>query len=250
MDCWKGIKMYFRDLRADEVECRVATCKPDGCILLLYKDARCDMNILDETVGIMGWKRHHEVIAGNLFCTVELYDADKGEWISKQDVGKESRAEREKGQASDSFKRACFNLGIGRELYTAPLIWLGPANVNIFEERGKYGTRDNFQVSKMEVKDKKITKLEIKNQKTKKVVFSWDFGSETGQEERTLEPAGKKKISKKKQKSLLEFCDEKHLDIGKILDSYSLKDISELNENQHATIIRVHDRYLEEWGVD
>lgn len=240
----------FRDLRADEVECRVSTCKSTGCSLLLYKDARCDMNILDETVGIMGWKRHHEMIAGNLFCTVELYDAEKGEWISKQDVGKESRSEKEKGQASDSFKRACFNLGIGRELYTAPFIWIAPSDANIYEDRGKYGTRDNFRVSRMEIKDKKIVKLEIKNQRTEKVVFSRGYGKETTREEKAQEPVGKQKISKEKQKSLLEFCDEKHLDIGKILDSYELKDISELNENQHATIIRVHAQYMKQWGAD
>lgn len=240
----------FRDLRADEVDCRVNICKSTGCSLLLYKDARCDMNILDETVGIMGWKRHHEMIAGNLFCTVELYDVEKGEWISKQDVGKESRSDKEKGQASDSFKRACFNLGIGRELYTAPFIWITPGAADIYEDRGKYGTGDKFRVSRMEIKDKKITKLEIKNQRTGKVVFSMGYGNQDAQEEKAQEPVGKQKISQEKQRSLLEFCDEKHLDIGKILKSYALKDISELNENQHATIVRVHAQYMKQWGAD
>ena len=112
--------MKFRDLNEDEIECRVATVNENGCSLLLYKDARCDMNILDETLGVTGWRRSHEVIGGNLFCTVEVYDDQKKEWIYKQDVGIESYTAKEKGQASDSFKRACFNLGIGRELYTAP----------------------------------------------------------------------------------------------------------------------------------
>ena len=35
----------FRPLRADEIECRIATVKSNGLSLLLYKDARCDMNI-------------------------------------------------------------------------------------------------------------------------------------------------------------------------------------------------------------
>ena len=116
--------MKFRDLNKDEIECRVATVNEKGCSLLLYKDARCDMNILDETLGVTGWRRSHEIIGGNLFCTVEVYDDQKKEWIYKQDVGVESYTEKEKGQASDSFKRACFNLGIGRELYTAPFIWI------------------------------------------------------------------------------------------------------------------------------
>lgn len=88
--------------------------------LLIYKDARVDQRILDETFGAMNWQRSHEVIDGRLYCTVSIWDADKGIWISKQDVGTESNTEKEKGQASDSFKRACFNWGIGRELYTAP----------------------------------------------------------------------------------------------------------------------------------
>ena len=79
----------FRDLRADEIDCRVAIVKDSGVSILLYKDARCDMNILDEAIGITNWKRHHEVINGNLFCTVEVWDEEKKEWISKQDVGKE-----------------------------------------------------------------------------------------------------------------------------------------------------------------
>lgn len=116
--------MEIRLLKADEVEARVQSVKENGLILLLYKDARCDMRILDETFGIFGWQRKHELINGNLFCTVSIYDKEKQQWIDKQDVGTESYTEKEKGQASDSFKRACFNIGIGRELYTAPFIWI------------------------------------------------------------------------------------------------------------------------------
>lgn len=100
----------FRDLKADEIDCRVATCSDKGVSLLLYKDARCDMNILDETVGSMNWQRKHT--RDNANCTVEIWDADKNQWISKEDTGTESYTEKEKGQASDSFKRACFNWGM------------------------------------------------------------------------------------------------------------------------------------------
>jgi hypothetical protein len=126
----KRENMNFRKLRADEIECRVGTEKknPDGsvkgCSILLYKDARCDMRLLDEVVGQMNWKREHRSIDGRLYCTVSIYDKERGEWVSKEDVGVESRTEAEKGQASDAFKRACFNWGIGRELYTAPFIWI------------------------------------------------------------------------------------------------------------------------------
>ena len=114
----------FRLLRADEIECRVGQTKAGkGISLLLYKDARCDQNILDETVGPMNWMRQHE--RDNANCIVSIYDDKKGQWISKEDTGTESKTEAEKGLASDSFKRACVNWGIGRELYTAPFIWIG-----------------------------------------------------------------------------------------------------------------------------
>lgn len=119
----------FRLLRADEIDARIQSVnvQKKGCGVLLYKDARCDMNILDETVGCENWQRSHEIIDGNLYCNVGInFKNDDGfdRWVWKQDVGTESNTEKEKGQASDSFKRACFNWGIGRELYTAPFIWI------------------------------------------------------------------------------------------------------------------------------
>lgn len=114
----------MRTLTANEIECRVGTSTNNGVSLLLYKDARVDMRILDEIYGPMNWQRRHEVVNGNLFCTIEIWDKEKGCWVSKQDVGTESNTEKEKGEASDSFKRAGFNWGIGRELYTAPFIWV------------------------------------------------------------------------------------------------------------------------------
>lgn len=117
---------FIRLLNADEIECRVGAVSKDntGCSLLLYKDARVDMRMLDEVFGPTNWKRSHEVINGSLFCTLSIWDSEKKEWISKQDVGTESNTEKEKGQASDAFKRAGFNWGIGRELYTAPFVWV------------------------------------------------------------------------------------------------------------------------------
>lgn len=114
----------FRTLRAEEIECRVGTINENGFTLLLYKDARCDQNILDETVGEMNWQRDHKELKGNIYCGVSIYDAEKGQWITKWDCGAESNTEKEKGESSDSFKRACTNWGVGRALYTAPLIYI------------------------------------------------------------------------------------------------------------------------------
>ena len=136
----------IRLLRANEIECRVSTISEKGISLLLYKDARVDQKILDETFTPFGWKRSHQSIDGNLYCIVEIYDEDKKEWVSKQDVGVISYSEKEKGQASDSFKRACFNWGIGRELYSAPFIWIPANKVNIQPKGDKYITYDRFKV--------------------------------------------------------------------------------------------------------
>ena len=161
----------FRNLRADEIDVRVATCSEKGCSLLLYKDARVDQNILDETFGIYGWERTHQLIGDRLYCTVRVKNPETGEWISKQDVGTESNTEKEKGQASDSFKRACFNLGIGRELYTAPFIWITPDKFKLAKNSaGKPTTYDRFKVKKIGYEGGAITSLVITN--NGKSVFS------------------------------------------------------------------------------
>ena len=128
----------IRPLKSNEIECRVSMVNAKGVTLLLYKDARVDQRILDETFGAFGWKRTHQCIDGSLYCTVEIRDSKTGEWVAKQDVGTTGYTEKEKSQASDSFKRACFNWGIGRELYTAPFIWIPSAKVNIQNKGDKF----------------------------------------------------------------------------------------------------------------
>lgn len=130
----------MRLLTAGEIDCRIGNTTDKGASILLYKDARVDMRILDETYGSMNWQRRHEVVNENLFCTIEVWDNEKGCWVSKQDVGTESFTEKEKGEASDSFKRAGFNWGIGRELYTAPFIWINTTSDD-FDNRGKIKTK-------------------------------------------------------------------------------------------------------------
>lgn len=162
----------IRLLTADEIECRVGTISEKGLSLLLYKDARADMKILDEVFGPMNWQRTHLLVGGNLYCCVDIYDEKKHQWISKMDVGTESYTEKEKGQASDSFKRACVSVGIGRELYTAPFIWVSAGKCNIQPKDNRYITYDKFRVKDIEYNDKReIVGLTILNQDGK-IVYS------------------------------------------------------------------------------
>lgn len=160
--------MEFRTLRADEIECRVGRATSTGAQLLLYKDARCDMNILDETVCPANWQRKHDEHKGNLFCSVGINANYKtpdepARWIWKEDAGVESNTEAEKGHASDSFKRACVNWGIGRELYTAPFIWVAGCTEQD-EKSHKWVCRKRFTVSSITYDDKRrIVALEIKS---------------------------------------------------------------------------------------
>ena len=158
--------LEFRLLKADEIDCRVGSVTDKGVSLLLYKDARVDMRLLDEVVGCMNWKREHEIINGNLYCTVSIYNEATQQWVSKQDVGVESNTEKEKGQASDAFKRACFNWGIGRELYTSPFVWINLGqNEWRFGVGGKKQPAIKFSVKEIAYKDGKVSKLVIVDDK-------------------------------------------------------------------------------------
>lgn len=158
----------FRLLKAEEISCRVNQINDKGLTLLLYKDARVDMDILDETVGCMNWKK--EYTRDNRNCIVSIWDSEKKEWISKEDTGTESNNEAEKGLASDSFKRACVNWGIGRCLYTAPFIYIPASKVEITPKGNKFTTYDKFHVEAIKYdKNRNIIALSIKNQNNKRV---------------------------------------------------------------------------------
>ena len=162
----------FRTLEANEIDCRVNTINENGLTLLLYKDARCDMNILDETVGSMNWKREHT--RDNANCIVSIWDSEKKEWVSKEDTGTESNTEKEKGLASDSFKRACVNWGIGRELYTTPIIYVAKDKCRLYvNNKGKYATNDKFYVEAIKYNEaREIIAISIKNNRNERV-FVW-----------------------------------------------------------------------------
>lgn len=160
--------MIFRDLTENDIEIRVGQCGENNgkgwATLLLYKNARVDMNILDEAVGNSNWQRKHYDCKGNLFCSVGIninFDKDKEPyWIWKDDCGVESFSDKEKGEASDSFKRACFNWGIGRELYT-----IGAILVNIEVKKNKKDKivpNGIFSIEKIKIENKEIVGLAIK----------------------------------------------------------------------------------------
>ena len=168
----------FRKLNANEIECKISMINEKGLSLLLYKTARTDMQILDETVGAYNWQCEYQEIKGNMYCGISIYDADKKQWITKWDCGVESAfGDKEKGEASDSFKRAGFKWGIGTELYTSPFIYI-PADkctIKYNEKKKNYITYDKFYVEKIEVTNNEITALEIKKRdKNKTTVFTYN----------------------------------------------------------------------------
>lgn len=126
----------MRPLRPDEIEVRIGQIYSGGCSMLLYKNARVDMAVLDELYGPTGWQRDHKEVKGNMYCGIGIWDDEKACWVWKWDAGTESNTEKEKGEASDSFKRAGTNWGIGRELYTSPFIWLEVAT-NSYQMNGR-----------------------------------------------------------------------------------------------------------------
>ena len=162
------MESMFRDLKANEIDVRIAQVKANGVSLLLYKDARVDQNILDETFTPFGWQREHKELKGNIYCGISIYDKENKQWVTKWDCGKESYTESEKGEASDSFKRAGFNWGIGRELYTSPFIWVTDVNLTQTNKTDKNGNpiytcSDKFVVEAIQIENKEITGLAIKN---------------------------------------------------------------------------------------
>ena len=187
----------IRCLRADEIEIRVAQVLEKGVQLLLYKDSRCDKRILDETFGINGWKDRYEEIKGNLFCTISIWDDETKQWIDKCDCGTESFSEKEKGEASDAFKRAGFNVGIGRELYTRIFYFANvPTQKN---DKGKWELSNKYKKFTVveistNVETEKIEKIKIANSKGE-IVFSYGYPKKT---------IPKKEIEKKEQVEMME----------------------------------------------
>lgn len=231
----------FRRLRPDEIDCRAATVNEKGCSLLLYKDARVDQNILDETFGMFNWQREHQLIGDRLYCTVSVKNPETGEWIKKQDVGTESYTEKEKGQASDSFKRACFNFGIGRELYTAPFIWIPADKCEIKQGRnGKPTVYEKFTVSEIGyTPNGTINRLVIVNSK-KTPVFAMG------------EPPIDKtqKIEEKKVVTLKMILKKHKMPESVILERYKKKKLQDLTVGDWVDFAKNGEEFLTKWDKE
>lgn len=242
--------MIFRKLTANDVEARVKSCDENGFILLLYKNARVDQNILDETFTPFGWQNKYEEFKGNMYCSIGIKKED-GEWIWKSNCGTESNTEKEKGEASDSFKRAGFNWGIGRELYTAPKTKI-KGHTSQIKRNGKEAWVPEyyeFDVVRLEVSDelpRRITALTIIGKSMKDgyhedVIFDWtDKSNNTNQTSpKQKEPKAPPKEEAKATPKQVEILKKVYVgeNLTKLLETYNITAIEELPMSKASIII-------------
>ena len=245
------MKLEFRDLRADEIECRVSTVTEKGVSLLLYKDARCDMNILDETVGAENWQNKFYEQKGILFCSLGINTNYNNpdlpdRWIWKDDAGTESNTEAEKGNASDARKRSGFAFGLGRELYTAPFIWIKAGDCKVFpnaKTRSGFDCRDRFTVTDVEIQNKKIVKLEIRNDSTSQRVFIW------GDKKPSLNlapvtPINRGDATLEQLDEITAKCEQTKTNLANLLGVYSASALVELTHKQASDALDILNEKL------
>lgn len=159
----------FRKLKGSELQCKCTDTKYKGsATILIYKDARVDQKVLDETVSPMRWQKDYKEIDGKIYCGVAIKDIDTGEWIWKWDCGTEGNFEAEKSEASDAFKRACFNWGLGRELYDTPKIKIKCPDSYYYNDK----LTMTFTVKSIEWEDNTLMELIIVD-KFGKVVYDY-----------------------------------------------------------------------------
>ena len=252
----------FRLLKSNEIDVRVATINEKGCSLLLFKDARVDQNILDETVGPMNWQREH--CRDNANCIVSIWDDEKNQWVRKEDTGTESNTEAEKGLASDSFKRACFNWGIGRELYTAPFIWVDSSQYKSTKKGDRFQTYDKFRVTHIAYQDGDITELRIVNdsnggrevysyglQKVQKQASAKGAQNSTAKTEKASEiaPRGQNEyITELERDDLADRCAKDHIDVNALCLLYGIFSLEETTVKQHKNMLANWDKIKEKFG--
>lgn len=237
--------MEFRTLQPDDIELRVGMANAKGFSLLLYKNARVDMQLLDETVGSMNWKRQH--IRDNANCIVSIWDDAKKEWVSKEDTGTESQTEREKGLASDSFKRACVNWGIGRELYTAPFIWVSGHVEN--DQRARSGFKADqkyvggLNVSAIEYTEKRTIKKLVIEDADGEIAYS--FGVKRSKaEKKKAEPKPVEEpkpviISVEHAQEIKDGLQETDSNVPAFLSLFQAKSVDEMYEAQYPKAIEM-----------
>lgn len=232
--------LTFRDLTADEIEVRVGNTTKDksGNViafnLLLYKTARVDANVLDDTVGAYNWQKRFYQVKNTMVCSVGIYFEDRKEWVWKDDGGDDDTTmEQIKAELSDSFKRAGFAWGIGRKLYTASKIFMRVDRTESNTEKGYY------QVSEIAYDDTSITKLVIVNKKTKEVVISYGTNAKVSKITPTTQ---KKPITDSDKEFITDYVGTLSADMYKKffekLDFvYHAKTISDLSEEQGKQLV-------------
>lgn len=252
----------FRPLKASEIKIRVDRITKKGAWLLLYKDARVDMDMLDETVGPENWQRSHKGINNNLFCGVSIWSTEKNQWVYKDDVGTETFTAKEKGESSDSFKRACVNWGIGRELYTAPNIF-APCETEpkdpkdpkckVFYLKDAHCLND-ISVSHILTVDGRIKELAVVDKKGM-VIFS-----NMGKSKRPVDPTEPEdddidinaKINSAQKSALVIRLEKLKYPEQKICDNYGLKTLGDMTIVQLADcsgqLTRIEDKRKKEKG--
>lgn len=210
-------------LMANEISCRVQSISEKGLSLLLYVTSRDGQRRLDEKYGPFGWQDKYEVIDGELYCIISAWDEEKKQWVSKEDVGTASYTAKEKGRASDAFKRACVKHGIGRELYTAPFIWIPANQCKIVKNGDKFSTKDKFFVNLITyTSDGRIDELEIVEQDMNIVFKQYSTG----------------KIDDIKYKVLLEKLEEAEVSMESVVDLFHVNTLQELDVNQWNKCMR------------
>ena len=257
-------KLEFRLLEKEEIECRVQQVMKDnsGCILLLYKTARTDYNLLDETIGAMNWQCDYKEIKGNLYCYISIYNKDLQQWITKSNCGVESNTEAEKGEASDSLKRAGFVWGIGRELYTAPFTYIRLTS----EDFNNSKLKTSFKVKEIGYTNRTITKLVIEDNKGN---IRFKFGNveeETAQsriaKNKALENQDKENIkpqtkaSKNAEKQEIKDINEMELPFEIEKEEQAVEDltelhdkIAELNFKLNRDTLKCYEWFCSQYGV-
>lgn len=247
--------MEFRTLQPDEVELRVGMANDKGFSLLLFKNARIDMQLLDETVGCMNWQRSHEVVDGRLCCTVSIYDAGKQCWVSKQDVGTESQTEKDKGQFSDSFKRACFNVGIGRELYSSPFVWISGHVEPDARARSGYKASPKYvnglNVSAIEYTEKRTIKKLVIEDADGEIAYSFGVNRSKAEKKKTPknekpvpveEPPMPVTISDEHAKEIKDGLQETDANVSAFLSLFQVASVDEMYEAQYESAMEMIER--------
>ena len=219
--------MMFPQLTKDDIEVRVGTIARSGnsLTLLLYKDARVDMRLLDETVGVENWQARYYRCNDSLFCSVGI--RSDGDWVWKDDCGTESNMESKKGEASDAFKRACFRWGIGRELYTAPEIRVPNGLAQIKE--GKCW--DRFRVGEIAYKDGRIQDLTIINDSTGRICYST--------RKKGAEDAVKDSLYPQVVERMTEVASERGISLAQLTDELRERLGSDIDGTNHACMLWV-----------